>query len=196
MSDVNIKMWNANKKNNNCYAFAFDHMKVNSTKKLQPGELSHRTPLPDDEYNCHDMISRVLTDNPGVRVIVSNEWPLKPPKNGYHVALYLDNQGSKKDFHFYRQLDNGTWIHKPGSMEVSNVDDSGEKIVDPRLADRDYVNDNDESDGFDYAQFCAIFLVPHSKEKKSNPKHHTLINFAIITITIVCAIILFLIYFD
>lgn len=40
------------------------------------------------------------------------------------------------DFHFYRLDSNLHWSHKPGRTHVRNTDDSGNLILDPRLADR------------------------------------------------------------
>ena len=40
------------------------------------------------------------------------------------------------DYHFYRLDSNMLWSHKPGKTPVRNTDNSGNRIVDPRLADR------------------------------------------------------------
>lgn len=158
--DVNV--WNENKKNNNCYAFAFNHLRKNAPSKLQPGQLSGLVALTDDQYNCHDMMARVLTDNPGVAVIDADE---EVSGDHYRVALVLDNQGSKRDYHFYREVGPERWLHKPGSLRVSSVDDSGDNIKDPRTADRDYVNDGNEEDDFNYSLYCGMFSVPNTTTK-------------------------------
>ena len=39
------------------------------------------------------------------------------------------------DFHFYRRDSDGNWSHKPGPRQATNVDNSGQVITDPRIAD-------------------------------------------------------------
>lgn len=152
-----VKTWNSNKKNNNCYAFAFDHLAPNADHKLQPGQLSGMPALTDDEYSCPALTERVLADNPGVRVIANGQ-ECRPGER--QVALFLDNTGENRDYHFYRRMDSGRWAHKPGSLAVSWVDDAGNVIRDPLVADRDYVNDGEETSGYNYDQFCTKFCVP------------------------------------
>jgi len=154
-----VQLWNENKKNNNCYAFAFNHMRTNAQTKLQPGQLSGLVPLTDEQYNCHDMMARVLKDNPGVTVTDAHG---RVDDGHYRVALVLDKHGSNRDYHVYREVEPGRWLHKPGSLLVSNVDDSGDAITDPRTADGDYVYGGDEGEGFNYSTYCGMFAVPHS----------------------------------
>jgi hypothetical protein len=181
MDDL-VNTWNRNRENNNCYAFAFDHLKLGATDKLQPGELSGLQPLNDDEYTCSALNARVLQDNPGV--MLSSSPQCQP---GYRaVALFIDNTGEHRDYHFYRQMKrcagntpsqsnepcapgHDKWAHKPGSKRVTFVDDAGNEITDPRLADRDYVNDGDELAAFNYDQFCSFFCVP-AHEPADEPK--------------------------
>lgn len=168
MDDL-VNTWNENRKNNNCYAFAFDHLQPGAKEKLQPGELSGLSPLEDDEYTCDALTARVLKDNPGV--VVSNSQHCGLGRRA--VALFVDQVGENRDYHFYRQIrscqndENGNcipgqmrWAHKPGSRKVSLVDDSGRAITDPRTADRDYVNDGDEMSAYNYAKFCTFYCVP------------------------------------
>lgn len=45
------------------------------------------------------------------------------------------------DYHWYRQDRNGMWTHKPGGTQATNLDNSGNPISNPELADRGpYVN--------------------------------------------------------
>jgi len=168
MDGPDVQLWNENKKNNNCYAFAFNHLRSNAESKLQPGQLSGLVALTDEQYNCHDMMARVLEDNPGVTIINADE---TVSDGHYRVALVLDNHGSNRDYHFYREVEPGRWLHKPGSLRVSDVDDSGRVITDPRSADRDYVNGGDEEDNFNYSTYCGMFAVPHTMT--SSTKHTT-----------------------
>jgi len=52
------------------------------------------------------------------------------------------------DYHYMRQDSDGTWSHKPGEEEVTNLDYSGDVITDPRAAD------------VGKYQFIAFGLVP------------------------------------
>ncbi len=42
------------------------------------------------------------------------------------------------DYHWYRQDANGLWTHKPGATAATNLDNSGNIILDPEVADRGY----------------------------------------------------------
>ena len=62
--------------------------------------------------------------------------------------------GRDFDFHWYRKGRNGYWTHKPGGTEVTDVDNSGDPIADPRNADRD-----------GYTSFCTFMVVMHGHVK-------------------------------
>lgn len=51
------------------------------------------------------------------------------PPGTYKVALIYG-----KDYHWYRQNSDGTWSHKPGTTEVTNLDAHGNIIFDPLYA--------------------------------------------------------------
>ncbi|WP_407435357.1 hypothetical protein [Treponema sp.] len=55
-------------------------------------------------------------------------------KGNWKVALVIRND----DYHWYRQNEDGTWSHKPGSTPVKNTDDEGNLITDPREAKSTY----------------------------------------------------------
>lgn len=73
------------------------------------------------------------------------------PKEGHLVALVI---APNSDFHWYRKGRNGYWTHKPGSTPVTNVDNSGATITDPRTADRG-----------SYTNFCTFMVVMHGHIK-------------------------------
>jgi hypothetical protein len=75
----------------------------------------------------------------------------KCPKEGHLVALVI---APGWDFHWYRKGRNGYWTHKPGSTPVTNVDNSGFSIPDPRTADRG-----------PYTIFCTFMVVMHGHIK-------------------------------
>ncbi len=67
----------------------------------------------------------------------------------YIVALVV---APGYDYHWYRKDRNGTWSHKPGMTQVTNLDNSGNIITDPRTADRGV-----------YTDFCGCFCVCKGK---------------------------------
>jgi hypothetical protein len=75
----------------------------------------------------------------------------KCPGEGHLVALVI---APGWDFHWYRKGRNGLWTHKPGGTPVTNLDNSGVPIPDPRTADRG-----------PYTQFCTFMVVMHGHIK-------------------------------
>jgi hypothetical protein len=73
------------------------------------------------------------------------------PREGHLVALVI---APGWDFHWYRKGRNGFWTHKPGGTPVTNVDNSGVLIPDPRTADRG-----------PYTNFCTFMIVMHGHTK-------------------------------
>ncbi len=75
------------------------------------------------------------------------------PAEGHLVALVI---WPGTDFHWYRKGRNGYWSHKPGGTAVTNIDNSGVSIPDPRTADRG-----------PYSSFCTFMVVMHGHVKIS-----------------------------
>ena len=75
----------------------------------------------------------------------------KCPQEGHLVALVV---APGLDYHWYRKGRNGFWSHKPGSTQVTNVDNSGHFIADPRSANRGM-----------YKDFCTFMVVKHGHIK-------------------------------
>lgn len=88
-------------------------------------------------------IADALIDSPAA----NNRCPLE----GHLVALVVWPGG---DFHWYRKGRNGYWSHKPGPSAVTNLDNSGASIPDPRTADRG-----------PYTDFCTFMTVMHGHIK-------------------------------
>ena len=65
--------------------------------------------------------------------------------DGWYVALVI---WPNVDFHWYRQDKIGCWSHKPGSTAVTNKDNSGNPITDPKTANRG-----------GYTQFCSYMIT-------------------------------------
>lgn len=72
--------------------------------------------------------------------------PNIPPGDPYHlVALAV---APEFDYHWYRLDSNGRWSHKPGRTPITNKDDRGKRIKDPRLAAN--------APGFNYVFVCFM----------------------------------------
>ncbi|MCQ2797704.1 MAG: hypothetical protein MJ241_04560 [Bacilli bacterium] len=69
----------------------------------------------------------------------------------YKVAFVYKNNMDDYEwggFHWYRQNPDGTWSHKNGALNCTNLDDSGELITDPQIADRG-----------EYGEFISYYKV-------------------------------------
>jgi hypothetical protein len=75
----------------------------------------------------------------------------KCPPLGHLVALVV---APGWDFHWYRKGPNGYWSHKPGGTAVTNLDNSGITIKDPRTANRG-----------PYTNFCTFMVTVHGHFK-------------------------------
>ncbi len=73
------------------------------------------------------------------------------PLEGHLVALVI---APGWDFHWYRKGRNRYWSHKPGSTAVTNLDNGGNLIPDPRTAQRG-----------PYTVFCTFMVVMHGHIK-------------------------------
>ena len=78
--------------------------------------------------------------------------------SGYHkVQIFLDDRNLiDRDYHVYRQDDDGGWSHKRGrSGSPTNLDGSGKVLTCPIKADRDYGDRN-------YQKSCGTLCAPES----------------------------------
>jgi hypothetical protein len=129
--------------NNNCYNYGTNYR---SDTFAQPGlaagamysSLTCASVRPAAEADC--LINSPSANN-------------KCPKEGHLVALVI---APGWDFHWYRKGRNGRWTHKPGGTPVTNLDNSGHIINDPRTADRG-----------PYTDFCTFMIVMHGHIKVS-----------------------------
>lgn len=137
--------WNLNptiKGNNNCYNYACNQR---TDTFAQPGKatgnqytsLSGCTVAAGQKSAKQGAVSDALIDTP----LANNQCPAK----GHLVALVI---WPGVDFHWYRKGVNTMWSHKPGSTAVTNLDNSGVVISDPRTANRG-----------GYTQFCTFMNV-------------------------------------
>lgn len=138
---------------NNCYSYAFNDMK-NYDSKPQPGDKSGIKRLNSKKYTCEGLEHRILNDYKKSYKLEGDEC-----KDGYYkILLTLDDKGSSRDYHFYKQ-DTDYWSHKLGTSPISFVDDDGNRIKDPLKADRNYDNKNNES-SYNYNKVCGFFCNP------------------------------------
>jgi hypothetical protein len=135
--------WNvpARQPGNNCYNYATDYR---SDTFAQPGLAagSMYTSL-----QCAPVRAAGIKDE----LIDSPAANNRCPPEGHLVALVIWPNG---DFHWYRKGRNGYWSHKPGSTPVTNLDNGGVTIPDPRTADRG-----------PYTDFCTFMTVMHGHIK-------------------------------
>ncbi|HVH31925.1 MAG TPA: hypothetical protein VNA31_09750 [bacterium] len=126
---------------NNCYNYATNYR---TDTFAQPGQAAGAIYT---SLSCAAVRPAALADE----LIDSPAANNRCPKEGHLVALVVWPNG---DFHWYRKGRNGFWTHKPGSTPVTNVDNSGHLIPDPRTADRG-----------PYTQFCTFMVVMHGHIK-------------------------------
>ena len=135
--------WNvpARQPYNNCYNYATNYR---SDTFAQPGLASGAMYA---SLSCADVlaaaVSDELVDSPGA----DNHCPTE----GHLVALVV---APGWDFHWYRKGRDGAWTHKPGPAAVTNVDNTGAAISDPRNADRG-----------PYTDFCTFMVAMHGHIK-------------------------------
>jgi hypothetical protein len=134
--------------NNNCYNYATNYR---TDTFAQPGEatnskwnnLSSCSPPSPAISAKMGAISDCLIDAPSA--------DNKCPSKGHLVALAI---WPGWDYHWYRKGRNNYWSHKPGGTQVTNLDNSGNPINDPRAADRG-----------GYTEFCTFMIVMHGHIK-------------------------------
>jgi hypothetical protein len=154
------------KDSTNCYAYAFDLTNDPRSDQLfpknfglQPGILSWQKFNPElydgTEKTDEELVETITNDmnSIGYSFVEANQG-VKIPKNAYMVALAIfpGDFYSDSDYHWYRLNPNGTWSDKLGFGSVTDVDESGNIITDPRIADRGC-----------YVDFVGYFYVTKSK---------------------------------
>ena len=127
--------------NNNCYNYATNYR---TDTFAQPGLAAGAM---YSALSCASVKPAAVADD----LIDSPAAKNKCPKEGHLVALVI---APGYDFHWYRKGRNGYWSHKPGSTPVTNVDNSGVSIPDPRTANRG-----------PYTNFCTFMVVMHGHIK-------------------------------
>ena len=132
--------WNDNgprQQRNNCYNYACNYR---SDSFAQPGRASGTRIT---EMSCKGVRSKALND----ALIDFAGKQIKCPSEGHLVALAM---WTRWDFHWYRMGRDGHWSHKPGNWPVTDLDNAGHSILDPRAASRGR-----------YTDFCGFMVVMH-----------------------------------
>ena len=148
----NPNYWNHNSriKKANCYIYAMDVICNHTNKaKMQPGAMAGKK---YKKLTKTDIINGVKADGPYLgngRSICETNYLTKPGAKQYKVALVI---APNKDYHWYIQNSDGSWSHKRGSTQVTNVDASGKRIYNPKYCNRNYGSLN-------YSTFCGYFMV-------------------------------------
>jgi hypothetical protein len=135
-NDANQIRWN-----NNCYNYATNYR---TDTFAQPGRAAGAMYT---SLSCSSVKPAAVADE----LIDSPNADNKCPEEGHLVALAV---WPGWDYHWYRMGRNEYWSHKPGGTQVTNVDNSGNTISDPRTADRG-----------GYTDFCTFMVVMHGHIK-------------------------------
>ena len=156
------------KNSHNCYSYAMGVVDANKVKNCrtknncvtaQPGRDSKYNISKKESQSCSDIISRTMGDIPKSELSTFGG-QCKP---GFRkVASAVDKY---RDYHWYRQDNNGMWSHKPGTRAVTDVDAFGSKIYNPELASRNYPSEYDGDTGLNYEDFCSYMCIPANPDK-------------------------------
>lgn len=126
---------------NNCYNYASNYR---TDTFAQPGQAAGAM---YQQINCKEVKAGAIAD---ALVNLPHADNVCLP-DGHLVVLVI---WPDTDFHWYRRGKNGRWSHKPGGTPVTDRDNSGNLIFDPREADRG-----------GYTQFCTFMQVRHGHIK-------------------------------
>lgn len=149
----NPVIWNVGRvqTTNNCYSYAWDRpenppplLPRPDPSKPQPGQWSgsryrERTCTSIEAAAISDGMSRTGSDG-------------NCPCDKHKVYLVIDPE---KDYHWYRQDSDESWSHKPGIGQATNLDQSGNPILNPETANRNY------SPGPNYSTGCGYLCAPN-----------------------------------
>lgn len=137
--------WNVSSRQpfNNCYNYGCNYR---TNTFAQPGRAAGQM---YNDLSCSEVKAAAIHDE----LIDSSDVNNTCPDEGHVVALVV---APNWDYHWYRKGRDGKWTHKPGGTAVTNLDNSGNIISDPRTADRGM-----------YTDFCTFMIVMHGHIKIS-----------------------------
>lgn len=150
----------------NCYAYALN-IKMNPfTNKEFLGDWSQKenahSGLAVGEFSAGRIEGKAITKSSVIahvdldlqmlgRTMEQATIDTPVPKGKWKIAIAISND-SEPQYHFYRQDADGTWSHKPGKMQATQLDASGHVITNPETADGKY-------SGVNYNVFCGYFII-------------------------------------
>lgn len=151
----NCYMYFLNKKNDEVVKLCKnDYPTHKLCRRAQPGYVSGYPLLKKKDYKCPNIMKRTLADNPNIYKTSEN---MKCIPSHYKGALVVAPQ---RDYHYYRENDDGQWSHKPGYKPSTRFDSKNNIILNPRRASRDY------GGTLNYKDFCGYLCVPRDEKKK------------------------------
>lgn len=148
----NPKKWNSNpriKDSHNCYSYALNALVSSRINKPQPGYSAKYPHISNGNYTCDPFIARLRKDIPS---LYDSTFRGKCKKGFYKIYMAVTENSPDTDYHFYRQDSNSYWSHKPGRTDITNVDASGNKIINPHKANRNYRH-------YNYDRGCGFFCI-------------------------------------
>lgn len=135
--------WNvpSRQPHNNCYNYGTNYR---TDTFAQPGKAANAQYT---SLTCKSVRPAAIAD----KLIDAPNADNQCPAEGHLVALVV---APGWDYHWYRKDRTGWWSHKPGGTAVTDRDNSGNRILDPRNADRG-----------PYTDFCTFMVVMHGHIK-------------------------------
>jgi hypothetical protein len=128
---------------NNCYNYACN---LRTDTFAQPGRGAGEI---YSALTCAAVRPAAVRDD--LNLLLAASTTIRCPGEGILVALVI---WPGADFHWYRLGRDMTWSHKPGGTPVTNLDNDGKAIPDPRTANRG-----------PYTQFCSMMIARHGHIK-------------------------------
>lgn len=154
---------------NNCYNYATNQP---NSSIAQPGWASGI--MNSSPYTCGGVLAGAEGDGLTFAGHTLDEGRMRCESPCCLVALV--NSGG--DYHWYREDADRTWSHKPGGFPATNLDASGQIIIDPANANHDYSgpqhNMGFRSPTRNYDMFCGFMCVCQNElmplQGKKEPK--------------------------
>ena len=142
----------------NCYSYAVDAQINPFTDELEvmnPGQSIGHDLSYDEIRDAETLLELIALDaaklNFEFKSIGKNQ---KCPEGTYKVALFTDPIREKADYHWYRQNTDGTWSHKPGKTDVTDLDEDDKLIFDPEECNR-----YNEKENLNYTMFLGYYII-------------------------------------
>jgi hypothetical protein len=162
--------WNNNyfdRLNHNCYAYVLDDYQENRSKRPQPGHRDREiNTFRKQDYTREEISRRAIYDNPSIYCTD----PKGVCKKGYYKGVLVIDRYN--NYHWLRQDSNGYWSHKPGQLEVTNIDADGKLIKDPSKANLVYDKDGNQYKLL-YTDIGPYYCIPNKSEGHVNVESHT-----------------------